>query len=101
MALSNDEIFHMAKLARLRLEEADLSRCADRLNSVLDYVAKLGELDTDDVPELAHGDGLSNVFREDLAEPCDADARRRIIAAFPRREGDLLEVQAVFGSKRG
>lgn len=96
MGLNNEEILHIAKLARLKVEPEELPKYSEQLTSILEYVAKLDELETDGVPELAHGAGLSNVFRSDTVEPCEADVRRRIIAAFPHREGDLLEVPAVF-----
>lgn len=96
MAISNDDISHIARLARLRVEPEDQARYAEQLGSILEYVTKLNELNTDGVLELAHGAGLSNVFRADVAVPCEPAVRQRIIAAFPHREGDLLEVPAVF-----
>lgn len=96
MSLTNDEILHIAKLARLRVEPEDLPRYAEDIGSVLSYVAKLQELDTGDVPELMHAAGQENVFRADVPQPAAPDTRRAIIAAFPHREGDLLEVPAVF-----
>ncbi len=96
MGISNEDISHIARLARLRVEPEELPRYAEQLGSILEYVTKLTELDTEGVAELAHGAGLSNVFREDVAVPCDPEVRARIVAAFPHREGDLLEVPAVF-----
>ncbi len=94
--ISNEQITHIAKLARLRVEPENVAKTAGELESILVYVTKLQELDTEGVPELAHGDGLSNVFRADVANGCDQDERSRVIAAFPHREGNLLEVPAVF-----
>ncbi|OGL94764.1 hypothetical protein A2348_04370 [Candidatus Uhrbacteria bacterium RIFOXYB12_FULL_58_10] len=96
MSLTNEEILHIATLARLRVEPEDLPRYAEQLGSILEYVAKLDELEIDGVTELAHGAGLTNVFRQDTIAPVEADVRHRVIAAFPHREGDLLEVPAVF-----
>ena len=94
--ITNEQITHIAKLARLRVEPENVVKTAGELESILGYVAKLQELDTDGVPELAHGDGLVNVFRADVAVGSDQDERKRVIAAFPHKEGDLLEVPAVF-----
>ncbi len=94
--ITNDQVSHIARLARLRIDPENVTKTAAELESILGYVAKLQELDTESVPELAHGDGLSNVFRADMANGIDQDARHRVIAAFPHREGDLLEVPAVF-----
>jgi aspartyl-tRNA(Asn)/glutamyl-tRNA(Gln) amidotransferase subunit C len=97
--MTNDEILHIAKLARLQVEPEELPEYADKLGAILEYIAKLQELDTEGVPELAHGAGLLNVFRADVIEACDEDERCRIIDAFPHSEGDLLEVPAVFNDR--
>lgn len=97
--ITNDQVSHIARLARLRVEPENVAKTAQELESILGYVAKLQELNTEGVPELAHGDGLTNVFRVDVAAGCDQDERARVIAAFPHREGDLLEVPAVFADR--
>lgn len=97
--LTDSDLLHIAKLSRLRVEAEDLPRYAEQVGSILEYVAKLQELDTEGVPELAHGAGLSNVFRSDDVRSSDQDIHDRIIAAFPHSEGDLLEVPAVFSDR--
>lgn len=91
-----EQITHIAKLARLRIDPENIAKTGAELESILVYVAKLQELDTEGVPELGHGNGLVNVFRADVALDSDQDERARVIAAFPHKEGDLLEVPAVF-----
>jgi len=59
------DIEHMATLARLRLSADEKERLSDQLGTVLEYIEKLKELNTDDVEPTAHVLGLSNVFRED------------------------------------
>lgn len=99
MTISPDDIRHLAGLSRLKLEDEKIDAYAEDLASILGYVAKLAELDTSDVPEMAHAADLVNVRREDVVEGCDADVRERLLKAFPRREGDLLEVNAVFENR--
>ena len=96
MPLTSDEIRHIAKLARLHITDVEVEQYKDQLGSVLDYVQKLQEVNTDDVPELQHALNVTNVFREDVEEACDPDVRRRAIENFSSRSGNLLEVQAVF-----
>ncbi|MBI5794358.1 Asp-tRNA(Asn)/Glu-tRNA(Gln) amidotransferase subunit GatC [Candidatus Uhrbacteria bacterium] len=96
MKFTREEILQIAKLSRLHLEEEEVEEYRESLGSILDYVAKLQELNTDDVPELQHAAKMENVFREDVVEGCDADVRRRAIENFTNKEGDLLKVQAVF-----
>ncbi len=98
--VTQEDIEHIADLARLEIEADELEMYRTQLGSILDYVAKLQAVNTDGVPELAHGAGLVNVWREDVVQTCDADERARVIAAFPRRAGDLLEVPGVFEEKK-
>ena len=99
MQFSREEVLKIAKLARLHLEEEDIAKYQEDLSSILSYVEKLQELNTDDVPEFQHAAGSVNVFREDVIEGCDPDVRRRAIDNFTAREGDLLKVQAVFENR--
>ncbi|TAL50442.1 Asp-tRNA(Asn)/Glu-tRNA(Gln) amidotransferase subunit GatC [Patescibacteria group bacterium] len=99
MKLTREEVLKIAKLARLHLEEEDIAKYQEDLGSILTYVEKLQELNTDDVPEFQHAAGGVNNFREDIVENCDEDTRRRAIENFSEREGDLLKVQAVFENR--
>ncbi|MFH1404520.1 MAG: Asp-tRNA(Asn)/Glu-tRNA(Gln) amidotransferase subunit GatC [Patescibacteria group bacterium] len=96
MALDKEEIQKIAKLARLRIEESEIDMYKEQISSILEYVEKLQELDTNEVPELAFASGDLNVFREDEAYACDSSTRDSIVDQFPQKQGDLLEVQAVF-----
>lgn len=96
MALKKEEIEHLADLARLQLDEGDIDQYGEQMDSILEYVQKLGQLDTEGVDEFAHAVEGENVFRDDEAEKCDSDVRESAIELFPNKEGDLLEVQAVF-----
>ena len=99
MKLTQEEVLKIAKLARLHLEEGDVEMYRETLGSILGYVEKLQELNTDDVPEFQHAVGGVNVFREDVVQMCDPEIRRRAIENFTAREGDLLKVQAVFENR--
>ncbi len=69
MSLSRIEIDHIAGLARLRLTEEEAERYRRQLSSVLDYIAKLGELDTSQVAPTATVLPLRSVFRPDEVRP--------------------------------
>ncbi|HMR01645.1 MAG TPA: Asp-tRNA(Asn)/Glu-tRNA(Gln) amidotransferase subunit GatC [Candidatus Gracilibacteria bacterium] len=66
--LSNEEVQHIAKLARLGLKEEETKKFAKQLNDILDYVKLLEEVDTKDVPLTSQVTGLENVSREDIVE---------------------------------
>ena len=67
MSLSVAEVAKVAVLARLRVDPGELETFTGQLNSIVDYVAQLQELDTTDVEPLAHGIEVRNVFRDDVA----------------------------------
>jgi aspartyl-tRNA(Asn)/glutamyl-tRNA(Gln) amidotransferase subunit C len=50
MSLSIAEVEHIADLARLKLTEAEIARYREQLSAVLDYIARLQELDTANIP---------------------------------------------------
>ena len=93
MALSNEEVGKVALLARLRLAPEELSRFTDQLNSIVDFVAQLQELDTTDVQPLAHGVEVHNVFREDARG--EALPREDALANAPKRNVESFLVPAV------
>ncbi len=63
--LSLDQVKHIAKLARLGLKNDEAEKFAGQLNSILDYIGILNEVDTDKVEPTAQVTGLQNVTRND------------------------------------
>lgn len=64
--LSIDEVRQVAKLARLRLSDEQLQRYRDQLSTILDHIAKLSEVDVQDVEPMAHPGDLTNRLDEDV-----------------------------------
>ena len=65
MALTREEVLHVAELARLSLRPEEIEIFTRQLNDILAYVEKLQELDTTGVVPLAHVIPVFNAFRED------------------------------------
>ncbi|WP_422444414.1 Asp-tRNA(Asn)/Glu-tRNA(Gln) amidotransferase subunit GatC [Thermoanaerobacterium sp. DL9XJH110] len=65
MRITKETVEHVANLARLYLSEEEKAEMTDKLNSILEYMEKLNELDTEDVPPTAHVIPIKNVFRDD------------------------------------
>jgi len=63
------EVEHVARLARLELNEEEKRRFAEQLGAILEYAAKLNELDTSGVEPTTHVLPISNVLREDEVRP--------------------------------
>ncbi len=67
--IEREQVLHVAKLARLRLPEAEVERMAGELSGILEHVDRIGELDLDDVAPTAHVVDLENVLRPDQPRP--------------------------------
>jgi len=67
--ISRDQVLHVARLARLRLEEQEIDRMSRELSSVLDHIEKISELDLDGVPPTSHVIDVENVLRPDQPRP--------------------------------
>ena len=93
MALTRDEVAKVALLARLRLRPEELETFTGQLNSIVEFVAQLQELDTRDVEPLAHGVEVRNVFRADVREP--SLPREEALGNAPQRNAESFLVPAV------
>ncbi len=89
------DISHVAKLARLKLTEAEQKNLAEQLPGIVDYIAKLQEVNTNDIDARAYLTDATNVFREDEVTSTTA-GRDAVVAGFPKKGGDALEVPGVF-----
>jgi aspartyl-tRNA(Asn)/glutamyl-tRNA(Gln) amidotransferase subunit C len=79
--LDRAQVLHVARLARLHLDDAEVERMADELSKVLDHVERIGELELSDVPPTSHVVDVAGVMRAD--EPVECLPRDVILAAAP------------------
>lgn len=93
MAITIQEVKHIAKLAKITFTEAELERFTRELNKILEYVEKLNELDTSNVEPLSHTTDIHNVMRADEVKPSlPVD---EVLANAPSREGNFFKVPKV------
>ena len=93
MAITREEVLHVARLARLSLPEADADRLRVQLSSILDYVKQLDRLDTRDVVPTSHAVETGTPFRDDVVQPFgDKEA---ILANAPDRQNDFFRVPRI------
>jgi aspartyl-tRNA(Asn)/glutamyl-tRNA(Gln) amidotransferase subunit C len=92
MAISRDEVLHVARLARLDLTEEEVERFQEQLNAILEAVGKVAELDLSDVEPTAHPLDLVNVWRTDEPRPCLTV--EEALGNAPDRDGSLFRVPA-------
>jgi aspartyl-tRNA(Asn)/glutamyl-tRNA(Gln) amidotransferase subunit C len=92
MAISRDDVLHVARLARLALRDDEVERLQEQLNAILEAVGKVAELDLADVPATSHPLELTNVFGAD--EPRPSLPLDEALANAPERERSFFRVPA-------
>jgi aspartyl-tRNA(Asn)/glutamyl-tRNA(Gln) amidotransferase subunit C len=90
MAISRDEVLHVARLARLALTDEEVERLGAQLNAILEAVGKVAELDLEGVEPTAHPLDLVNVWAED--EPHESLPVEEALTNAPEREGGFFKV---------
>ncbi|WP_373047700.1 Asp-tRNA(Asn)/Glu-tRNA(Gln) amidotransferase subunit GatC [Vulgatibacter sp.] len=86
MALTRQQVEHVAKLARLSLSADEVERYSEQLSSILGYIEKLQELDVGEVPPTTHAvEVASTPLRADV--PRESLTADEALANAPQREG--------------
>jgi aspartyl-tRNA(Asn)/glutamyl-tRNA(Gln) amidotransferase subunit C len=93
MAISREDVEHIAFLARLGLSEDEKRIFQEQLSGILEYMQTLAELDTSNIPPTAQVIPLRNVMRPDTVIP--SLPREAVLANAPDRDGDFLRVPPV------
>jgi aspartyl-tRNA(Asn)/glutamyl-tRNA(Gln) amidotransferase subunit C len=93
MKIERQEVEHVARLARLKVTDEDVSNLTREMNNILTYIDKLGELDTSDIEPMAHALSLPTPLRQDLAgQSLNIDES---LANAPERNNNFLVVPKV------
>jgi aspartyl-tRNA(Asn)/glutamyl-tRNA(Gln) amidotransferase subunit C len=91
--IREQDVEHVARLARLALDDAEKTRMAEQLGRILAYVDKLRQLDVDGVEPTSHAVPMINVMRDDEVEP--SLERERMMANAPERVGEFFRVPRI------
>ncbi len=95
MGISRAQVEKVALLARLELSDAELGKMTTQLAQIVEYVEILGELDTDQIPPMAHPLDLRNVFAADQVRP--SLDRSEALQNAPAQDGQCYLVPPVLG----
>jgi aspartyl-tRNA(Asn)/glutamyl-tRNA(Gln) amidotransferase subunit C len=93
-SINKEELEHLAKLARLELDPSEEEKLLSDLGNILEHFKELQELDTSNVPPMAGGTDLKNVFREDTER--ENTNRGAGTEAFPESEKGFLKIPPIF-----
>jgi aspartyl-tRNA(Asn)/glutamyl-tRNA(Gln) amidotransferase subunit C len=95
VAITRDEVRHIAKLANLDFTEEEFDRFTRQLNAILEHVAHLNTLDTAAIEPTFHVGGGSHALRDDVAG--GSIPREEALANAPEAAGGLFKVPKVIG----
>ncbi|MBK7140651.1 MAG: Asp-tRNA(Asn)/Glu-tRNA(Gln) amidotransferase subunit GatC [bacterium] len=95
MPLSNAQVEHIARLARLNLTPQEVELYTTELTVILEYIDQLKTVDTEGVEPQNQFITAENVFRDDIAEP--SLPRDQALANAPLQDGEFFLVPKVIG----
>lgn len=93
MKITEDEVKHIALLARLELKNEEIAQYTKQLNDILIYMEKLNQVDTKNVEPLSHPFFTSTVFREDVVR--QSLPQEKAIENAPQRAKGFFKVPKI------
>lgn len=93
--LTNDDVLHVAKLAKLDLNKSEVDKFASQLSNVIDYFGELSKVDTEGVEATSQTTGLENVYREDKAENSKSLNQDEAISGTDNTHNGYFKVKAI------
>jgi len=91
--ITNEEVKKVAHLARLELNDNEISNHAEQLEKILEYIEQLESIDTVDVPVTTRAIEVSNIFRKD--ENKNTDCKEELLELAPSREEKYFKVPKI------
>ena len=93
MKITSEEVAHVANLAHLDMTQEEVEGMTKQLDTILSYVDKLGELNTDGIKPTTHAVANQNAFRED--EVKTSLSREEALANGPLQNGEAFVVSRI------
>ena len=92
--ITDETIDYIGILAKLELSDEEKEQAKKDMTSMLDYIDKLGELDTTGIEPMSHVFPVNNVFREDVVT--NKDDRDNILKNAPKEKDGMFTVPRTF-----
>lgn len=92
--ITNETIEYVSILAKLELSDEEREQAKTDMSRMLEYIDKLGELNTDNVEPMSHVFPVQNVFREDVIT--NSDIRGQLLANAPEQKDGMFTVPKTF-----
>ena len=91
--ITREEVKKVASLARLELNDNEISNHAEQLEKILEYIKQLESIDTDDIPCTTRAIEVTNIFRKD--EKKNSDCIEELLELGPSKEGKYFKVPKI------
>ena len=96
-SIGRDDVARLADLARIQLTDEEIARFAGEFDSIMDAVASVSEVATEDVPATSHPIAMTNVFREDVVE--NTLTQEQALAGAPDAQDGRFAVPQILGEE--
>lgn len=98
--ITSDDIKKLANLARIELSEAEETKLASEIESILGYVSQIKEVSQSGEAKMGEAEGFENspnrnVMRDDIDPTESGTYSQDLIAEFPNKQGDYLKVKKI------
>lgn len=94
--ISKQDVEHVARLARIALDEKELLRFQRELGAILDYVKELERVDVKKTEATSHITGAENVMREDVMHDGETRvATEKLVGSAPRTKDGFIKTKAI------
>ncbi len=95
--ISRDDVANLARLARIEMTDAELDHLSSELSVILEAVARVQEVASEDVPPTSHPIPITNVFREDENRP--SLTPQEALSGAPAQEEQRFKVPQILGEE--
>jgi aspartyl-tRNA(Asn)/glutamyl-tRNA(Gln) amidotransferase subunit C len=95
--ISREDVAHLAKLARIDLNNVELDHLAKELDVILGAVAKVREVSGADVAPTSHPIPVTNVYRDDVVKP--SLTPHEALSGAPAQSEDRFKVPQILGEE--
>ncbi|SEC59033.1 aspartyl/glutamyl-tRNA(Asn/Gln) amidotransferase subunit C [Paramicrobacterium humi] len=96
--ISEEQVAHLASLARIALTAEEITSLTSELDQIVNSIAKVQEVATEDVPATSHPIPLQNVFRPD--EIGQTLTQKQALQNAPADDGERFIVSAILGEEQ-
>lgn len=96
--ITPEVVRHLADLARIDLDEGEITSLTRELGQIIDAVATVQQVATSEVPATSHPIPLANVFRPDV--PGETLTTAQALAGAPEHDGSRFKVSAILGEEQ-